>query len=89
MTVNHVCGGSESCMCMYDPDLNDELKSTRYVPTDEPAVERAHEALCRFLFPGYVVPRAEMVRAVIDALEGGDDWRAKLPARRAVVGGAG
>jgi hypothetical protein len=86
MTVTHTCGGSEGCMCMYDPDLNDELVASRYVPTDDDAVERANEALCRFLFPGYVVPRSEMVRAVIDALAGDGDWRAKLPARRAAIG---
>lgn len=88
MTVRHVCGGSEGCMCFYAPDLNDKLVATRLVPTDDEAKQRAMIALCRFLFPGYAVPRTEMINAMLTALEGAEGWEARLPARRAAVGKA-
>ena len=55
-------------------------------PEDDEARERAMYALCRFIFPGYVVPRSEMVDAVIVALAGEGDWKSSLPAKRAAVG---
>jgi hypothetical protein len=62
------------------------MSQDKMVPTDEEARDRAHEALCRFLFPGFMVPRQEMVDAVIVALAGEGDWRANLPARSAAPG---
>jgi hypothetical protein len=59
--------------------------STTIVVDDE-AMERAQYALCRFLFPGYAVPRTEMARAVVIALAGVGDWHAELPARHAAQG---
>jgi hypothetical protein len=35
VTVRHVCGGSEGCMCFYDPKLNDELVAHKMVRLDE------------------------------------------------------
>jgi hypothetical protein len=58
------------------------------VPCDDEAVERGAEALCRFLFPGYAVPREEMVRAVLAAIaDDGLNWRDRLPAQRRMIGG--
>jgi hypothetical protein len=45
-------------------------------------IDRGVEALCRFVFPGFVVPRHEMVRAVLEATCGEDGWRERLPAKR-------
>jgi hypothetical protein len=59
---------------------------SQIVTIDDEARERANYALCRFLFPGYAVPRSEMVDAVIVALAGEGDWQASLPAKRAAVG---
>lgn len=85
--VRHVCSSADTCMCFYDPDLNPSLVSMRLVPTDDDARQRAMIALCRFLFPGYHVPRTEMIDAVIDALAGDEGWEARLPARKAAAGG--
>lgn len=55
---------------------------------DEPEqghVDRATEALCRFVFPGHVVPRTEMARAVCKAIAGGENWRDYLPPKHVVV----
>lgn len=35
MTVRHTCGGSEGCMCFYDPKLNDEMVAVKMVRLDE------------------------------------------------------
>lgn len=63
-------------------------RSERQITVDDDAIERANYAICRFLFPGYVVPRSEMVAAIVVALEGEGDWKANLPMQRAAIGRA-
>jgi hypothetical protein len=54
---------------------------------DEAAKERAHIALCRFVFPHYVVPRWEMAAAALAAAHDyGDDWMDRLPPKRIAQG---
>lgn len=55
-------------------------------PSDE-VVERGAAALSRFLFPGRIVPRLEMARAVLAAAtDRRPTWHDHLPAKR-VFGG--
>lgn len=51
---------------------------------DRDAVDRGVAALSRFVFPGCFVPRHEMVKAVIHAMHGGDDWMDRLPRKRII-----
>jgi hypothetical protein len=53
---------------------------------DPDAIERGAAALCRFVFPGCVVPRAEMARAVLAAAaDTRDDWMDRLPSSTVVI----
>lgn len=48
---------------------------------------RGSIALCRFIFPGYVVPRREMARAVLEAAaDERDDWMDRLPVKHVATG---
>lgn len=50
-------------------------------------VERAAAALCRWVFPGYAVPRHGMAAAALAAADDRrDDWLTRLPAKQVAVG---
>ena len=73
MTVTHVCGGSEGCMCFYDPKLNDELKvGPQLVQMDE--IERVLREVDRD-FAGAHVNAGVVVGAVSDRLKERFDGR--------------
>jgi hypothetical protein len=60
---------------------------TTHSEWDLNTIDRGVEALCRFVFPGVVVPRHEMVVAVLEATCGEDGWRERLPAKRVYEAG--
>jgi hypothetical protein len=67
------------------PDVSEQRAEALYN-----AVERGATALCRFVFPGYIVPRIEMARAVIDAYNDGlEGWMDRLPLKRVLHGPLG
>ena len=54
---------------------------------DHEAAERGAAALCRFVFPGYVVDRLAMARAVLAAAnDHGAEWMTRLPTKQIAVG---
>lgn len=62
---------------------------TLVVTDEDEAVERVRWALTMFVFPGIVVPRGEIARAVVHALTHRDDPRvgiAKTIVRTAAMG---
>jgi hypothetical protein len=80
-----------------DPETRreiEELKAERQSPQGEDheadphgPVERGAAALCSFVFPGYVVPREEMARAVLEAAnDHGVEWLTRLPKKQIAVG---
>lgn len=71
----------------------DEALAVDRAPASSPAVDgdavdRANAALCKFVFPGYAVPRALMARAALSAAaDTSDDWMSRLPATLVAQGG--
>jgi hypothetical protein len=67
------------------PDVSEQRAEALYN-----AVERGATALCRFVFPGHIVPRIEMARAVIDAYnDGREGWMDRLPPKQVLHGPLG
>ncbi|UUY01943.1 hypothetical protein LRS13_14575 [Svornostia abyssi] len=82
-----VCLGRLAITLIPDVEVEDMMRA--YVDEhertrDDLKVDRATHALSRFVFPGALVPRSEMARAVIDAVFYPDGYEERLPARTIV-----